>query len=386
MGSVFMWLAGAVAVTSAAVRLYRARHRLTAGVVYLCTAVATVGCSAGLVAPLTVKLLMPVEPFANFTRWAANTLAMIAAWAVHALLLHLVYDHDQAQPAVRRQVAVLAAAVLAATGLLLATDLPSAPNFVRDEAGHWQITAYVAVFCGYVGYSLAQFVRLMGYYTRVTSRLWLRRGLAMTRLGAGVGIGWAVVKIVAAVAVLTGHSGGWEGLASAVLSGSCVCLVGLGVTMPTWGPICAVPLRWARHYRTDRELRPLWNRLQATFPHIDRSAPGQPTGLLWRMTRRIVEIDDALLLLAPYRRSSTEPRPHTPDPEATREAQEIRDALVAADHGSAPAVAEPSALAHHDLDDLDAEAAWLRRVARAYRRLPATDETSSTERESREQR
>lgn len=382
MGSALMWVAGTVAVASALVRLYRARRRLTAGVVYLCTAVATVGCSAGLVAPLTVELLMPVEPFANFTRWAANSLAMIAAWAVHALLLHLVYDRDRARPAVQRQAALLAGALVAATALLLGADLPSAPNFVQDEGNHWQVMAYVAVFCGYVGYSLSQFVRLMGYYAGLSRRVWLRRGLAMTRLGAAIGIGWAVVKILAALSVLTGHSGGWEGLASAVLSASCVALVGLGMTMPTWGPVCAIPLRWARHFVTDRELRPLWTRLQATFPHIDRSAPSQPDSLVWQVTRRIVEIEDALLLLAPYRRPSTTPLPRTSDPEATREALEIRHALLVADQGLGPPVAEPPSLPHRDLQDLDAEAAWLRRVARAYRRLPATDEHSSTERQS----
>ncbi|GAB3298029.1 hypothetical protein GCM10027563_41060 [Parasphingorhabdus pacifica] len=217
-----MWLAGVIAVSSAGLRLYRARRRLTPGVIYLCAAVAAVGCSAALAAPLTVELLIPVELFSNFTRWLANSLAMVAAWSVHALLLHLVYAPEHARPSVRRQVVILAAALATMTLLLLGAGIPSAPDFVAAAGDHWQITAYVTVFCGYVAYNLANFVRLMSYYARLSARPWLRRGLGMARVGAAVGIGWAVVKILAAITVLAGDPGGWEILASAILSATCV--------------------------------------------------------------------------------------------------------------------------------------------------------------------
>ncbi|MBE9375290.1 hypothetical protein IQ251_12630 [Saccharopolyspora sp. HNM0983] len=386
MGSVVMWFAGALAVSSAGLRLYRARRYPTAGVVYLCAAVAAVGCSAVLAAPLTVELLMPVEPFDNFTRWLANGLAMVAAWSVHALLLHLVYAPEHARPSVRRQVVVLAGALAAMSGLLLGAGIPSAPDFVAAAGHRWQITVYVTVFCGYVAYSLANFIRLMAYYARLSTRPWLRRGLGVVRAGAAVGIGWAVLKVLAAMTVLAGGSGGWETLASAILSATCVSLVGIGVTMPAWGPVIAAPVRWVRHYRTHRALRPLWSVLHTAFPEIARTHPGQSTAIAWRLARRVVEIEDGLLLLAPYRTPQERTSPRTGDPEAVWEAVEIRDALHDVARGRTPPVAEPPVPApQREAGDLDAEAAWLRRVARAYCRVPAIAHRTE-EQEFRDQR
>ena len=371
-------------MSSAALRLYRARRKLTPGVIYLCAAVAAVGCSAALVAPLTVTLLVPVEPVSNFTRWLANDLAMLAAWSVHALLLHLVHAPEQARISVRRQGAFLAAAVATMTLLLFGAGIPSAPNFVAASGDHWQVTAYVTVFCGYVAHSLTNFTRLMFHYARLSARPWLRRGLGLAQVGAVLGVGWASMKIVAAVTVLAGHSGDWETTASALLSATCVSLVGIGVTMPTWGPVAATPARWVRHYRTHRVLRPLWSALQATFPEISRTHPGPPATLDEHLARRLVEIEDGLLLLAPYRtpRESASPR----GPAVVREAVKIRDALHEIQRGAKPAVAKPPAPSpQRDSGDLDAEAAWLRRVARAYRRLPAVDR-SIDEKESSDQR
>lgn len=386
MGSVAMWLAGAIAVFSAGLRLYRARRHPTPGVVYLCAAVASVGCSAALAAPLSVELLMPVEPFGNFTRWLANGLAMVAAWSVHALLLHLVHAPEHARPSVRRQGVVLALALAAMTALLLGAGIPSAPDFVATSGHLWQITVYVAVFCGYVAYSLANFIRLMSHYARLSARPWLRRGLGVVRAGAAVGIGWAALKVLAALTVLAGGAGGWETLASAVLSATCVSLVGVGVTMPAWGPAVAGPVRWVRHHRAHRALRPLWSVLYAAFPEVERTYQGQPTTIAWRLARRVVEIEDGLLLLAPYRAPRADTSAGTRDPEALREAVEIRDALRDVARGSVPPVAEPPVPApQREAADLDAEAAWLRRVARAYCHVPAVAD-HSTEKEPRDQR
>lgn len=367
--SVLMWLAGAVAVAAAAVRWHRARHDLTPGVRYLCAAVGTVGCSAALAAPLSVALLTPMEPFANFSRWLPNSLAIGAAWSVHALLLHLVDRPERARPAVRRQAVGLLLAVVAMTVLLIHAAVPSSPDFVAAAGHRWQITAYVVVFCGYVGYSLASFTRLMGRYQALTERPWLRRGLRLARLGAIIGIGWATVKIAAAGTVLAGNPGGWEGTASAVLSASCVALVGLGVTMPAWGPTAAAPARWIRRARSYLALRPLWTELSATFPEVTRQVPTRQTSITWRLTRRVIEIEDALLLLTRYRPDRGDSVARGP----LREAADIREALSAAALGNAqqqPAPSPPPG--SRTPSDLDVEAERLSRIARAYRRLPTT--------------
>ncbi|GDY30153.1 MAB_1171c family putative transporter [Gandjariella thermophila] len=351
---------------------------------YLCLAIAAVGVSAAMIAPGTLRLTAPVEPFPNATRLAGNGLAMVAAFFVHCLLSHTVLAPGRVSRAIRRQAGILLAALAAMTVLLASAPLPaSSPDFVAAYAGDPHVLGYVLLFCGYVGFAAGQFIRLIHDYIRLSDRPWLRRGLTVVQIGAGFCVCWAIAKCTAAVVVyLTGRPLAVENPVSANLSAACIGLVAIGSTMPTWGPVAAAPLRWLRHHRAYRVLHPLWAALRDAIPEITQAAgesdTDQPRDIGWRLARRVIEIRDGLLLLAPYRDPSTgaaaRPENHgrRPDPAAAAEAAEIAAALRARRAGAAPAVAVPRP-PEHQAEDLAAETAWLRRVARAYRRHLLSD-------------
>lgn len=378
MSSVVLWAGGLVAVLASGYRLLQARHHLTPGVVYLCLAISSVGVSAAVIAPGTLTLTVSLEPFPNATRLAGNGLAMIAAFCVHGLLSHTVLPSDRAPSAIRRQALVLVAALAAMTVLLANAPLPSsAPDFVAVYAGDPHVLSYLLLFCGYIGFAAAQFVRLIHHYIRLSDRPWLRRGLIVVQVGAVIAVTWAIAKSTAAVVVyLTGRRLTMENAMSASLSAACVVLVAIGSTMPTWGPVAAAPGRWFQRYHAHRVLYPLWAALHDVLPEITQATgdpgPNQPHDIEWRLARRVIEIRDGLLLLAPYRdpaigaAAQRTGQRRKANAEAAAEAAEIEAALRSWHAGAQPMLAAPEP-PEHKADGLQAEITWLQRVARAYR-------------------
>lgn len=380
MTSFVLWAAGLAAVTSAGFRLHRAWRSLTPGTAYLCAAIALVGISAALVAPETLVAAMSIEPFPNATRLLANGLAMVAAFCVQGLLIHLVTSPDQTPQAVRRQAVLLVLTFTAMATLLVSAPIQANPDFVDVYASQPAVLGYLLLFAAYIAWSAVNFIRLIRRYVRLTDRPWLRRGLSVIQLGAGIGIGWAGWKSAAAVFVFsTGTHSTLESPVSAILSAACVGLVALGAAIPVWGPTIAKPLRWVRYRRAYRTLYPLWLTLHEAFPEIARLtkdvAGDAPRSIAWHLARRVIETRDGLLLLAPYREPATHDVPLNAarwdgragrDHEATVEAADIAAALGARRLGVPPAAHVPPPAQHSA--DFDAETAWLCRVARAYRR------------------
>ncbi|GAA4887668.1 MAB_1171c family putative transporter [Saccharopolyspora cebuensis] len=367
MASLFLLTAGFLAVVLAALRWYRARAHLTPGTRYLCAAVAFVGLSAALASPAALAVTIRVEPFPGAARLLANGLAMASAWCVHGLLVNLVAEPAAARRAVRRQLLLLVAWLLAMTALLASAPIESGPDFVAEFAGEPQVVGYVLLFSGYIAWSLGNFLRLIQHYRRFSDRPRLRWGLVIAQVGTGVGVAWAVWKSSAAVVVFaTGTRLVLEGPVSAALSAGCVALIAVGVTLPTWLPPLTAPLRWAGRYRAHRDLAPLWSALRAAMPQLGGGDEGGP--LEWRLTRRLVEVRDGLLLLAPYRADLDAELRDCPDP-AVREAARIAAALAALTGGADPRPDPPLPPTGQD-GGAAAEMAWLRRVSRAYRTSP----------------
>jgi hypothetical protein len=379
MSSLALWIGGVVAVVASVYRLQRAHRTLSPGGTYLCLAVCSVGLAAVLVAPGTLVRTATFEPFPNATRLLGNALAMTGAFCVHGMLAHLALPPDRVRAAIRRQAVVLAVALVAMTALLASARLPtSTPDFVADNAANPRVLAYVVLFSTYIAVAAAQYMRLIHYYIRLSDRPWLCRGLTIVQVGAAIAIAWALGKTTsAAVVYATGTRLTIENPLSAILSAACVTLVALGSTMPTWGPKVAQPLRWAHQHHAYRALHPLWAALHLAFPNITQPTgepgPDESHTIAWRLARRVVEIRDGLLLLAPYRdpavgqaaRAAAQQAGH-PDPEAAGEAAELATALRAW-HNGAPPIAPVPRPPQHQPDGLEAETSWLKRVARAYR-------------------
>ncbi|WP_019854327.1 MAB_1171c family putative transporter [Actinopolyspora mortivallis] len=372
MASLLMWSTGLLALIAAGVRYHRATHR-TPGVIHLSGAIASVGLSALLSSPHTLMLTAPVEPFPNATRLLANAFGMVGAWCVYGLLVHLVTDPPRAQTAVRRQAAVLGLSLVVMSLLLIRAPIPFDPDFVARFADEPTVLGYILIFCGYVAWILLAFVRLVHRYIRLSDRPWLRRGLRITQLGAVFGLAWAAGKTTVATAVFfrAGRTLGFESTVSTVTAAPCAALVAIGATMPSWGPALTASVRRVRHYHAYRVLTPMWETLSpvlAGHTHLPSAASQRPHPLDWRLTRRIVDLHDALLLLAPYRPSTPRSRESIPpatrraDPEAAHEAAAILEAVRAWHSGASPRTNVPDPPNTHP-DDL----AWLTRVSRALR-------------------
>ncbi|EIE99914.1 MAB_1171c family putative transporter [Saccharomonospora glauca] len=378
MGTLVMMVAGTAAIAGGLTRLVLARRNLTPATVHLCVAVVAVGFSAALSAPAVLAVAAHVEPVPNLSRMLVNEAGMVAAWCVHSLLIHLVTeDETRARSAVRVQAAILLATLTAMTALFLLADTTYRPDFLAAFARLPEIFGYLLLFSGYVAWSLARFVLLMGRYVELTDRRWLQRGLRVMQTGAAFGLAWSLHKIVAATAVfVTGSSyPGAEFLASA-LPAACVTAVAVGLLLP----VCAPPLarrvvELTRLWRY-RRLRGLWETLSPVITKIRTTEPPATTTAYERLSTRVVDILDALLVLSPYRDGTTSSRTAA---DAAREAEAVVHALARWSAGTEPVREQPTGPASTtDVDDLDGEAAWLCRVAKAMRQLPAPPSPDTT--------
>ncbi len=386
METLVMAVAGAAAIAGGAARLVLARRHLAPATLYLCVGVIAVGLSAALSAPAVLAVAARVEPVPNLSRLLVNGAGMVAAWCVHSLLIHLVTDDGaRARSAVRSQAVILLTTLATMAALFLSAGTTYRPDFLAEFARLPGIFGYLLLFSGYVAWSLARFVLLMGRYVKLTDRRWLQRGLRAMQAGAAFGLAWSMHKVAAATAVFTTGSPypGADFLASA-LPAACVTLVVVGVFLPVCAPPVALRVVEARRRWRYRRLRGLWETVSPVLARTRAVEPPPGSTAHERLSTRVVDILDALLVLSPYRdRAAATSR--TPE-NARREAEALVVALARWSTGKAPVNGEhlaaptegASPASATTMDDLDGEAAWLCRVAEALRRLPAPNSPGTT--------
>lgn len=131
---------------------------------------------------------------------------------------------------------------------------------------------------------------------------WLRRGLRLVAAGSLVGLGYCAGK--AAFVLLA-----WAGVVVPLLSRVavlCACVAALlmatGLTMPSWGPRLAAVTRWWEQLTAYHRLGSLWNVIYRSVPGVALQQPGSRLSVRdidYRLYRRLTEIRDGLMLLAP---------------------------------------------------------------------------------------
>jgi len=180
---------------------------------------------------------------------------------------------------------------------------------------------------------------------------------------------------------------GDKDMVTTVLVAGGTSLMIIGSTMPAWGPVVGIPAaaRWLDRYWMLRMLYPLWTDLFRVSPDIALAPPSLPLrdALSFRdlnvsLYRRVVEIRDGLLTLRPYvdRRIREDAGAlgrstglSGEDLEVVAEAATVAAAIRAKGHGHAMVEGDVVAAAPAN-SDLAGEAAYLTRLARAYRRSP----------------
>ncbi|WP_406688846.1 MAB_1171c family putative transporter [Saccharopolyspora sp. ID03-671] len=306
MSSIVLPCVGLIAVLAAvgkAVQGHR-RRSLTPSTLYLCGAIGSVGLSAALVAPVSLRWMSTWEPVPNLGRLVANVLAMLAAVCVQGLVAHLLHEPARARAVMRVQIPIVVLASAAMALLLLTADLPFHLAYLAGYAHHPAVAAYIVVFTLYILWSTSVFGWFLHHYIARTPRRWLRAGLRTIQAGCLASAGWAAAKITGALWVVSGRSPvAMEPVAdlASACAAACVALVAAGATMPVWGPRAAVPVSWCRAVLQSRRLRPLWQRLAGELPQITLPAAMYAhADARFALYRRVVEIRDAQLVLRSY--------------------------------------------------------------------------------------
>ncbi|MFR9798246.1 MAB_1171c family putative transporter [Streptomyces sp. MS06] len=282
---------------------------------------------------------------------------------------------------------------------------------VRGWRGRAALASGDVLYTAYLLWCLTVFIRLIAHHSSRIGPGPVRTGLRLIVLSAGVGMLWALWSTEdTARVLLTGHQDLDEDLVSVVLGSCCLALGALGATATAWWAPAAGPAGWLRTRRTHRALRPLWSALCTAAPQV-RLSPSVATGgdgigpraervpsggSRFALYRTVIEIRDGCLAMRPHVHPQVPSwvAEHTDDA-AVRDAAVLAVALDSAAAGGrggpGPRPNDGRATeAEVSLGvggSLDAEAAWLARVSRAFLTSPVVArcrERARAEREGRD--
>jgi len=276
---------------------------------YLLLGLTLLSASLTLSAPLTLTLAARLDPVPNLTRLLSNALAMGAAYCV--LVLATVAPAQDRHP--RRRVAshatVLVLGVATMTGLLVSADTEHTTTFVATYGRDPLIDLYLTIYAGYLCWGMVAFHRLgRRYFHEQSVTIIGRAGFRVIGVGLLFGYLWVLSR---AVDVIAQHTG-WTIAASpmvesALLTSICAGLLAAGVTFSEWVPLLLRtrvafylrgPIVRVRIAVALVQLNLLWRPLVEVFPEVVVKLDGQNDAT--KLYRRIIEIRDVQLRLAPY--------------------------------------------------------------------------------------
>ncbi|GAA2385685.1 hypothetical protein GCM10010170_095680 [Dactylosporangium salmoneum] len=317
---------------------------------------------------------------------------LIVANSVTAQVLLLLWSRPAgtARAAARRRLAGFGVVMAAMVALFLAASHPGehAIDFDVTFARQWSTATFLVVYLAAFAVGLALSARMTWRFSRVVPQRWLRRGLVLNAVGAGLGLGYAAGKMVSIVARWLGSDALdvvnilWAPVVACVGA----ILIAVSSSLPAWAPDAeAAVVRWRRY----RRLEPLWRAVRDAKPAVvldpraGRLDRWDPRRLDERLYRRVIEIRDGLLAARPGFSEPAAARARAraaaaglppEEQDAIAEAARIAPALHPGPQWTPePGGADTPVLAPPGppvADDADAEAEWLCRVAYALDRSP----------------
>ncbi|WP_327221005.1 MAB_1171c family putative transporter [Streptomyces cyaneofuscatus] len=351
-------------------------------------------------APAVERAVESVVP--HVARLLSNTFTLTAATAVLAFLFQLNLDRDRADRQIRLRVIALAVSVTGMTAFFVAEQLTG-----RNPVLY---ACYVLIYISYLGFTAKDFLLQTWAHSQRSTRRSQRWGLRTTSVGCGFALLYAAYKLFALISIGLGlglipdHARCSSPLTpfrcafSVTAPAVAVLLITLGLTLPAllWPLSQLRRRRWERNSFT--ALEPLWREVTSAVPEVVLD-PGTTEvdahDLDFHLHRRVIEINDCVLALRPYRRTSVRDAAaaeaarrgtaETPQGEAEVEAAVIA-AAVAAKRTGRPLEgdeAPPAAGTRSRKGDLPAETAWLLLVAEAYAHHPAPDNAKAAARPGR---
>lgn len=328
----------------------------------------------------------------------------VMIWTVIVQVMTVIWAYPPPVAAPKVKVRLLIAAVTIAVMVALFLLAPKVPEdsttFAARFAGVREISAYLCVYVLAFAWMQGEIVLLCLRVSQAGGRIWLRRGLRATAVGAVLGLVYCVVRASDVIFGVTGLANPvrWEDVARLAV-GIGVLLPPIGWTMPSWGPRLGQAALWASNVVSYWRLYPLWSLLYASFPDKDLDPPrGLATRVAlrdlsgWRLPRRLALIWDCILELQPYRNPSEgrstagaagHPGRRARAEQAAGEADILLAALAAYRRGEAPAVPVADMPAEMPDGQLSGELRRLVALSRAVRRPTGRGAPAATAARSR---
>ncbi|MEU6034026.1 MAB_1171c family putative transporter [Actinomadura sp. NPDC047616] len=300
-------------------------------------------------------------------RWAGHTLTLAAAAGLNIMLACFARRPDDEPPRKAPHVSVIAVSSAVMATLILGT--PDHDDFVDVYATRGDVTAYLMIYLVSLGVTMSvTMVSGIRYTTRTTG--WLRAGMKLVVTGAAFGVAYSLYKTAVVAAHHNGHTLGTESIIGPTLGLACALLLTIGTTLGSWAPSLSAAVRRAVLYQ---RIAPLHKALSNAFPEVQLNV--DVSDRRERLDRRVVEIHDGLLRLRPWsdplHRAATHAGMIHEHDCAAVEALVIYQALQARANGEPPAALHTDRPTWASTTDLEAEAARLARIARAFVNPPA---------------
>ncbi|MEU6462178.1 MAB_1171c family putative transporter [Streptomyces sp. NPDC046976] len=254
-------------------------------------------------------------------------------------------------------------------------------RFMSEHAGQWGATAYMTVFYAYLGSASAICLYQWAEAFRREDRKLLRVGLGMMAFAMVLGVVYTFGRMAFLWYWLfeqPSYQTAFDVDASTeAMQQLLFVFFALGVSVPA----TENGLRRARAWWALARLYPMWHELMSAFPNLPMEPARSRVG---ELTRRDIDADLQLNRWVHDMADAIEKlRHHVPDglmtaaqdtadrgDAAVAQAYWIKAALAAKDQGT-PA-GPVAAFEQQQATDQDDEAAWLRRVARAYKKTTIT--------------
>lgn len=297
-----------VAVMNKSIQLSRAPDDYPLRAVTACIA-----CVAG----MFTLALPPVSGLLDRVAAGLHSLTINLGTMTAAYFLLVFFTYTMRGRAARRRVRAEALLLLVAMAVVT-TTWSTAPLAIQTSpastavADHPHATVFVLAVLGYMGYAHSQTLWWCAGFIRATRDARLRRGLVLICVALGTFLAAELTKSALAVAQLVDVL---PPQAVHPINSTYVAMVGLGtltfvvgVSYSAFTGMLAAAAVWRAHRRQYRELRPLWLALHEAFPDLALSRRGARPwyelfglhGTHRRFYRRVIEIRDGLVRLAPY--------------------------------------------------------------------------------------
>ncbi len=293
----------------------------------------------------------------------------------------------------RRLVALTAAATLAMAAPLLLAAPTDAPANLGEQAetytSSWAWTTHWAAILTYLGWALVATTKLCLNYSRRAAPGPLRTGLQFIGAGTTAGLLLLALKVAVLTAGFAGAGRLFAGVGEAVEAALLACSLLLIAVGSGYEGVVAARVRLVEALAARRSLcrlRPLWRLMYATVPYIvltpgARGVLGARFSTRDRLYRRVMEIRDGLLALAPYAHPDVRHRARLDagaagkqgaDADAVAEAVWLSVAVRAKTHGqSPPRVATGQRVLGSG--SFAEEVRWLEHLAAAYEQCPLVE-------------